>query len=150
MPGRPPISVAHLVTAALRHRPDRIIIGEVRDHSAYDMLHAMNTGHCGSMTTVHADAASLPLTVWLTWHYPLMSTLITHSSVRKWPTLPFRGAGEQARDGTRRITEVVQVQGYDSTHHVFPHGIDFIEYSRPPLTPVYMKGEALAKISSGR
>ncbi|HSU60986.1 MAG TPA: ATPase, T2SS/T4P/T4SS family [Bryobacteraceae bacterium] len=61
LPGRPLVTVAHLVTAALRHRPDRIIIGEVRDHSAYDMLQAMNTGHSGSMTTTHADSALLAL-----------------------------------------------------------------------------------------
>src|SRR5215469_8766737 len=61
LPGRPEITVAQLVAASLRHRPDRIIVGEVRDHSAYDMLQAMNTGHSGSMTTTHADSATLAL-----------------------------------------------------------------------------------------
>ena len=51
------VSIRDLVTNALRQRPDRIVVGEVRDGSAYDMLQAMNTGHEGSMTTVHANDA---------------------------------------------------------------------------------------------
>ena len=49
------VSIRDLVKNSLRMRPDRIIVGEVRDGSAYDMLQAMNTGHDGSMTTVHAN-----------------------------------------------------------------------------------------------
>jgi pilus assembly protein CpaF len=51
------VSIRDLVVNSLRQRPDRIIVGEVRDGSAYDMLQAMNTGHEGSMTTVHANDA---------------------------------------------------------------------------------------------
>jgi type IV secretion system protein VirB11 len=53
----PAISMRDLVQATLRMRPDRIIIGEVRGAEAFDMLQAMNTGHDGSMTTVHANSA---------------------------------------------------------------------------------------------
>lgn len=49
------VTIRDLVKNALRMRPDRIIVGEVRDEAAYDMLQAMNTGHDGSMTTVHAN-----------------------------------------------------------------------------------------------
>jgi len=51
------VTIRDLVRASLRMRPNRIIVGEVRDASAYDMLQAMNTGHNGSMTTVHANGA---------------------------------------------------------------------------------------------
>lgn len=51
------VSIRDLVRNSLRMRPDRIVVGEVRDGSAYDMLQAMNTGHDGSMTTVHANDA---------------------------------------------------------------------------------------------
>lgn len=49
------VSIRDIVKNTLRMRPDRIIVGEIRDHSAYDMLQVMNTGHDGSLTTVHAD-----------------------------------------------------------------------------------------------
>jgi Flp pilus assembly CpaF family ATPase len=51
------VTIRDLVRASLRMRPNRIIVGEVRDASAYDMLQAMNTGHNGSMTTIHANGA---------------------------------------------------------------------------------------------
>src|SRR5690606_29045405 len=49
------VSIQRLVRASLRMRPDRIIVGEVRDETAYDLLNAMNTGHEGSMSTIHAN-----------------------------------------------------------------------------------------------
>jgi pilus assembly protein CpaF len=52
----PPVTIADLLRAALRHRPDRILVGEVRGAEAFDMLQAMNTGHEGSLTTVHANS----------------------------------------------------------------------------------------------
>lgn len=56
--GRGAISIRDLVKNSLRMRPDRIIVGEIRDGTAFDMLQAMNTGHEGSMTTVHANSPS--------------------------------------------------------------------------------------------
>lgn len=53
--GEGSITIRDLVKNSLRMRPDRIVVGEVRDEAAYDMLQAMNTGHDGSMTTVHAN-----------------------------------------------------------------------------------------------
>ncbi|MFN2450798.1 MAG: CpaF family protein [Candidatus Dormibacteria bacterium] len=54
---RPEVSMRHLVRNALRMRPDRLVMGEVRGAEAYDMVQAMNTGHEGSMATVHANSA---------------------------------------------------------------------------------------------
>jgi pilus assembly protein CpaF len=53
----PAVPMAALLKAALRHRPDRIILGEVRGAEAFDLLQALNTGHQGSMTTIHANSA---------------------------------------------------------------------------------------------
>jgi pilus assembly protein CpaF len=61
-PGRAAITISQLLETALRLRPDRILVGEVRNAAAYDLLQAMNTGHSGTMTTLHANTANLALT----------------------------------------------------------------------------------------
>ena len=58
---RPAVTMRDLLRATLRHRPDRIIVGEVRGAEAYDLLQAWNTGHPGSLSTIHADSAQLGL-----------------------------------------------------------------------------------------
>jgi pilus assembly protein CpaF len=55
------VSVGDLVSHAMRHRPDRIVVGEVKDSSAYFLLQALNSGHSGSLSTIHADSAVLAL-----------------------------------------------------------------------------------------
>jgi pilus assembly protein CpaF len=57
----PAVSIRDLLKAALRHRPDRIILGEVRGGEAYDLLEALNTGHAGSLSTIHANSAEQAL-----------------------------------------------------------------------------------------
>jgi len=52
----PPISIADLLRATLRHRPDRILLGEVRGAEAFDLLQALNTGHLGKLSTIHANS----------------------------------------------------------------------------------------------
>lgn len=56
MPGAPEVTIRHLVRHAMRNRPDRIIVGEFRGAEAYDALKAMNTGHGGTMSTIHAES----------------------------------------------------------------------------------------------
>ena len=58
--GQGEITIRTLVRNALRMRPDRIVVGEVRGGEALDMLQAMNTGHDGSMTTLHANSPETP------------------------------------------------------------------------------------------
>ena len=55
---RDSVSIRDLLKASLRHRPDRIVVGEVRDGAAYDLLQALNTGHAGSISTLHASSAA--------------------------------------------------------------------------------------------
>ncbi len=150
LPGRPAISVAHLITAALRHRPDRIIVGEVRDHSAYDMLQAMNTGHSGSMTTTHADSAISAL------HRISDLALSAHSNLdhqfvrsQTADALHYVLQVNRYPDGARRVTEMVKVLGYNTLRHVFE--VDVIYRFEPAkLHEVPMKGGCFAKTSSGR
>ena len=150
LPGRPPITVAHLVTAALRHRPDRIIVGEVRDHSAYDMLQAMNTGHSGSMTTTHADSASLALNRIADLALSAHSNL-DHAFVRSQTADALHYVVQvcRQRDGIRRVTELVKVRGYDRTRHAFD--VEHIyRYEPGSSDEVHKKGDRFAQTSSGR
>lgn len=57
----PAVSIRDLLKATLRHRPDRVIVGEVRGGEAYDLLQALNTGHAGTLSTIHANSASQAL-----------------------------------------------------------------------------------------
>lgn len=150
LPGRPAVTVAQLVTAALRHRPDRIIIGEVRDHSAYDMLQAMNTGHSGSMTTTHADSALLALhriaDLALSAHPNLDHRFVRSQTAH---ALHFVLQVSRDRNGMRRVTEFVKVHGYDTARDVFE--IDHLyRYQPSSAGEVVTKGGYYAQASSGR
>ena len=65
--GAPAVTVRDLVRAALRHRPDRIVLGEVRGGEAWDLLQALNTGHDGSLSTLHASSAANALKRCTSW-----------------------------------------------------------------------------------
>src|SRR5579871_4196791 len=59
--GVEPVSIRHLLRAALRHRPDRIVLGEVRGGEAFELLQLLNTGHSGTLSTIHASSAAQAL-----------------------------------------------------------------------------------------
>jgi len=112
--GRGEVTIRDLVRNALRMRPDRIVVGEVRDGAALDMLQAMNTGHEGSITTVHANSPRDGLA--------RLETMVLMAGVE----LPVRAIREQVssaldlvvhqarlRDGTRRIITVSEVIGME-------------------------------------
>jgi pilus assembly protein CpaF len=112
--GRGEVRIRDLVRNALRMRPDRIVVGEVRDEAALDMLQAMNTGHDGSICTVHANAPRDVLA--------RVETMVLMAGV----DLPVKAIREQVanaidlivhqtrfKDGTRRITHVTEVVGME-------------------------------------
>jgi pilus assembly protein CpaF len=108
------ITQRDLVKNALRMRPDRILIGEVRGPEAFDMMQAMNTGHNGSMSTIHANSARDALA--------RIENMILMANVNL-PMAAIRGQmtsaidmvihTERMRDGVRRVTEVVEVVGHE-------------------------------------
>jgi pilus assembly protein CpaF len=113
--GKGEIKIRELVRNALRMRPDRIIVGEVRGAETLDMLQAMNTGHEGSLTTIHANGPRDALA--------RLETLVMTAGVE----LPHRAIREQIAsafdlmvqiqrlvDGSRRITHVSEVLGMES------------------------------------
>ena len=112
--GRGQIAIRDLVRNALRMRPDRIVVGEVRDGAALDMLQAMNTGHDGSLTTVHANSPRDSLA--------RLETMVLMAGVE----LPMRAIRDQVasavdlviqqarlRDGSRRIVQISAVEGME-------------------------------------
>jgi pilus assembly protein CpaF len=112
--GKGAIGIRELVRNSLRMRPDRIVVGEVRGGESLDMLQAMNTGHDGSLSTVHANTPRDAIA--------RLETLVLMAGM----DLPLRAVREQVasavdvivqisrlRDGTRRITHVTEVQGME-------------------------------------
>jgi pilus assembly protein CpaF len=110
----PPVSIADLLRAALRHRPDRILVGEVRGAEAFDLLQALNTGHLGSLSTIHSNSAEQAFTRLA--HCVLTANVgLPHRSVREAIALAIHVIAHIARiDGLRRVTEIVNVRGYDA------------------------------------
>nr|WP_317983556.1 CpaF family protein [Pseudarthrobacter sulfonivorans] len=112
--GKGEVSIRDLVRNSLRMRPDRIVVGEVRGGESLDMLQAMNTGHDGSISTVHANSPRDAVA--------RLETLVLMAGM----DLPLRAIREQIasavnlivhisrlRDGSRRVTHVTEVQGME-------------------------------------
>jgi pilus assembly protein CpaF len=111
----PAVTISDLVRATLRHRPDRILVGEVRGAEAFDLLQALNTGHLGSLSTIHANSADQALARLA--HCVLTANVgLPHRSTREAIAFAIHLIVHVARiDGVRRVTEVVRVKGYDVT-----------------------------------
>jgi pilus assembly protein CpaF len=112
--GRGEITIRNLVVNALRMRPERIIVGEIRDEAALDMLQAMNTGHDGSMTTLHSngprDTLSRLETMTLMAGMDLPSRAIREQVSSAIDLICHQ---ERMRDGTRKITNLTEVSGME-------------------------------------
>src|SRR5258707_7325974 len=108
------ISMRDLLSNALRMRPDRIIIGECRGPEALDMLQAMNTGHDGSMSTIHANNPREALTR-LENMIGMCGINLPSPAIRSQIASPVHliAQGNRMRDGTRRVTHLVEVVGME-------------------------------------
>jgi pilus assembly protein CpaF len=125
--GVPAVSIRDLLRASLRHRPDRIILGEVRSGEAFDLLQLLNTGHAGTLSTIHANSVRQGLA--------RFTSCVLQSGVE----LPYSAIKTNVADsievlvhverrpGKRFISEVMELHGYnpDADHFDF--------------TPVYVK-----------
>jgi pilus assembly protein CpaF len=124
----PAVSIADLLRATLRHRPDRIIVGEVRGGEAFDLLQALNTGHLGSLSTIHANSAEQALTRFA--HCVLAANVgLPHSSTREAIAFAIHIVAHVSRIADRRqVTEVLSIRRYDPSTDAFrldpPGGLD--------------------------
>jgi pilus assembly protein CpaF len=112
--GKGAIKQRQLVVNALRMRPDRIVIGEVRSEEALDMLQAMNTGHDGSLTTVHANTPRDALTRIETM-IAMGATNLPEKAMRQQIAAAIQLVVQQTRmaDGTRKVTTVSEITGME-------------------------------------
>ena len=111
----PAVSIRDLVKATLRHRPDRLIIGEVRGAEAFDLLDALNTGHAGSISTIHANSATMAL------------SRLASLALRAGIDIPYMALQRdirelidivvhiERREGKRFVSEVLRIKGFDHT-----------------------------------
>jgi pilus assembly protein CpaF len=154
--GRGQVTVRDLVRNSLRMRPDRIVIGEVRDGAALDMLQAMNTGHDGSMTTVHANSPRDSLA--------RIETMVLMAGME----LPVRAIREQTaaaidviihqtrlKDGSRRVTHITEVLGMEGDVITlqdifvfdFKAGVDEFGRYRGTLQPTGIRPQFLDRLA---
>jgi pilus assembly protein CpaF len=119
--GIPGVAIRDLLKAALRHRPDRILLGEIRGGEAFDLLQLLNTGHSGTLSTVHASSAKQGLA--------RFTSCVLQSDVQ----LPYRAIKSniadslhvviqiERRPGRRYISEVLEIHSYDPDADLFDY-----------------------------
>ncbi len=120
IPGQAAITPSELLAAALRHRPDRIIFGEIRNESGYDLLQAMNTGHSGTLSTIHAKSAwdalnrlsNLALSARPNLNHGFMRSETAEA-------IDFVLYCERDHTGKRQVRELITVSGYSHADQTF-------------------------------
>ena len=129
--GLPAIAIRDLLKASLRHRPDRIILGEIRGQEAFDLLQLLNTGHAGTLSTIHANSAKQGLA--------RFTTCVLQSAVE----LPYRAIKQnigdslevvvhiERRPGRRFIAEVLEINHYDPDADLFDYCVIYSKADQP-------------------
>ena len=146
----PAVTIRDLLRATLRHRPDRILVGEVRGGEAFDLLQALNTGHAGSLSTIHANSAAQALA--------RFASCVVQSGVE----LPYQAARYQIADaidlvlhlgrhrGTRVVQQLLKVGRYDAPGDRYDSVVLFdqpqVEAEAQPVADVDRGGAADAVV----
>jgi pilus assembly protein CpaF len=130
--GVQPVAIRDLLKAALRHRPDRIILGEVRGAEAFDLLQLLNTGHSGTLSTIHANSAKQGLSRFM--------SCVLESGIE----IPYRAikgnVGDslnvviqiERRPGRRFVSEVLEINGYNPDADLFDYSAIFRKEEAKP------------------
>jgi pilus assembly protein CpaF len=150
------VTIRDLVRNALRMRPDRIIVGEVRDGATLDMLQAMNTGHDGSLTTIHANSPRDTLSR-LETMVMMAGVELSQRAIREQMASAIDLIVHQSRlkDGSRRITQMTEVQGMEGEVVVlqdvfrfdFHAGTDELGHPRGMLRPTGLRPMFLDRLA---
>ena len=141
--GSDAITLRHLVKTSLRMRPDRLIVGEVRGEEALDLMHALNTGHSGCMSTVHANSPRDALTR-LSHLMQTASSGPTAKCIQEHIPLSFELIVQTKRDasGARRVTHVTEVLGTDGGKFILQ---DLFGGDASPAAPALPRNPKLRK-----
>jgi pilus assembly protein CpaF len=130
--GVPAVPIRDLLKASLRHRPDRLILGEIRGGEAFDLLQLLNTGHSGTLSTIHANSARQGLA--------RFTSCVLQSGVE----LPYRAIKTniadslnvvihiERRPGRRYISEVIEINGYDPDADLYDFGAVYLRKRENP------------------
>jgi len=130
--GIPAVPIRDLLKASLRHRPDRLILGEIRGGEAFDLLQLLNTGHSGTLSTIHANSARQGLA--------RFTSCVLQSGVE----LPYRAIKTniadslnvvvhiERRPGHRFISEVIEINGYDPDTDLYDFGAVYLAKRENP------------------
>ena len=140
----PNVTIRDLVRHALRHRPDRLIVGEVRGEEAQDLIEALNTGHGGSISTVHANSARAALTRLATCALqskaaPPWDVICEHVALAVQYVIHL----QRFLDGRRGVRQVLQVNGYDRNRKDYDCSI---VWESPPMNTNGDGGNAADRI----
>jgi len=129
--GLPAVAIRDLLKASLRHRPDRLILGEIRSGEAFDLLQLLNTGHAGTLSTIHANSARQGLA--------RFTCCVLQSGVE----LPYRAIktniGDslevvvhvERRPGKRFVSEVLELKRYDPDTDLFDYSVAYAKECVP-------------------
>jgi pilus assembly protein CpaF len=117
--GLPAVTIRDLLKATLRHRPDRIILGEIRGGQAFDLLQLLNTGHSGTISTVHANSAAQGIS--------RFTTCVLQSDIEIPLGAIKANVGDslgiiiqmERRPGIRFVSEVLELRGFDTRNDGF-------------------------------
>lgn len=128
----PAVTIRELLKATLRHRPDRIILGEIRGGEAFDLLQLLNTGHSGTLSTVHATSAAQGLA--------RFTSCVLQSGIE----LPYKAIKTNIADslnmvvqlerkpGCRFVSEVLEITGYDTEGDHYEFNPVYARYEEAP------------------
>ncbi len=147
-----PITIRQLVINALRMRPDRIVVGECRGSEALDMLFAMNTGHEGSMTTIHSNSARDALRR-IESMVMLAGSDLPLRTIREYVSSAVQLVVNVQRgpDGKRRIVEMIEVSGMEgeviTTQEIFRFNYKENRFTTPGFVPRFISKFQLRNIA---